>query len=204
MKPCPPNQRPIAWLALGALEEPDAGRLRSHLEHCPACRRYWEELSSVCREHADAARALPDAHAGEQFHRRLQRRLEADAARSVWRTLLELVGRAAAARRVPFAAAATALVLGGIGLVWMMDRDQPARDTRIKLTSPAPVSPAVAPLGQAASRPPTLGTYRMIANRSPEDLDELLSRQALGDASAPSSGKRSLVFSALRRSDAEN
>ena len=45
MKPCVENRKPIALLAVNALEGPEASELRAHLELCSGCRKYLEEIA---------------------------------------------------------------------------------------------------------------------------------------------------------------
>src|SRR5437899_10444323 len=88
MKPCSKNQKLIALLAMDALSNPQARELRSHLQTCPACRDYFEEISAVAKRLA-AVEISPDIQTSESFHRRIVRGLAAQASRSSWETLAE-------------------------------------------------------------------------------------------------------------------
>jgi hypothetical protein len=79
MKPCAKNRRPIAWLALGALESGPARELRAHLEVCPACRSYFHEIAIVT-EKLGTAKPASDLEASTAFHRRVVAALRNQAA----------------------------------------------------------------------------------------------------------------------------
>jgi len=50
MKPCSNNRKPIAWLAIGALDARQERALRAHLETCEGCRSYLEEISTITQK----------------------------------------------------------------------------------------------------------------------------------------------------------
>ena len=168
MKPCSTHRKLIAWLALDALDVQEAVDLRAHLETCEGCRRYLEEISNVA-ERLIAAETEPEIPPSEFFHQRVVGRVRAEESGSFsetvvarlramllnWRVVLPVIG-------------ATAVVIA----VW-------------SVFGPRPGVPLPAPTGvQAAltSNPkhdldPTISNYQMVANRSLEELDELLTRQ---------------------------
>jgi len=168
MKPCPTHRKLIAWLALNALDAPKARDLREHLATCEGCRRYLEEISNVT-EQLIAAETEPDIQASEAFHQRVVRRIRAEEAGSFleiavarlrawplnWRVVLPLIG-------------ATAVVIAAGSLF----------RPRLGVPSPAPtgVQAVLAPKTEP-DLPPTISNYQRIANRSLEELDELLTRQ---------------------------
>ena len=167
MKPCSTNRKRIAWLAVNALDFPEATDLRAHLEMCEGCRRYLEEISNVS-ERLLAAEAAPDIQATESFHQQVVRRLKPAEAGSFletagarlramlnWRVVLPVIGVAA----VVIAA-------------WSMF----APRQRVARPAPAQVQAAIAPKPEQ-ELPPTISNYQMVANRSLEELDELLTRQ---------------------------
>ena len=175
MKPCSKNRKCIAWLALDALDAQEARDLRAHLETCEGCRRYLEEISNVT-ERLIAAETEPDIQASEAFHQRVVGRLRAKESGSFsetvlaslramllnWRVVLPVIG-------------ATAVVIAA----W-------------SVFGPHPGVPSPAPTGaQAMLTPnvtndldPTISNYQMVANRSLEELEELLTRQ--GNRNPPS------------------
>ena len=168
MRPCSKNRKLIAWLALDALDVQEAKDLRAHLETCEGCRRYLGEVSNLT-ERLIAAETEPDLQPSESFHQRVAGRLRAEESGSFsetvvarlqamflnWRVVLPVIG-------------ATAVVIAA----W-------------SVFGPRPGVPLPAPTGvQAALRPnpkhdldPTISNYQMVANRSLEELDELLTRQ---------------------------
>ena len=168
MKPCSKNRKLIAWLALDALDVQEAKDLRAHLETCEGCRRYLGEVSNLT-ERLIAAETEPDLQPSESFHQRVVGRVRAEesglfsetvvarlqAMLLNWRVVLPLIG-------------ATAVVIAA----W-------------SAFGPRPAVPLPAPTGaQAVLTPnlkhdldPTISNYQMVANRSLEELDELLTRQ---------------------------
>ena len=167
MKPCSRNRKLLAWLALDELDARRAGELRAHIQTCDGCRRYLEQIAGV-KETLIAAEVRPDNQASESFHRRLAGRLEQSA--SLWGSLVAQV----AATRLNWRVALPAL--GAAVLVIA---------TLSVLVRQSAVSPAAPIRGQAALPPalksdlaPTIANYQRVANRSLDELDELLTRQA--------------------------
>jgi len=168
MKPCSTHRKFIAWLALDALDVQEARDLRAHLETCEGCRRYLEEIANVT-ERLIAAESEPDIQASESFHQRVVGRLRAEKSGFLseaalprlramllnWRLVLPVIG-------------ATAMVIAAFSFF-----------------APRPAVPSPAPTGvQAILTPgprrvldPTISNYQMVANRSLEELDELLTKQ---------------------------
>jgi anti-sigma factor RsiW len=168
MTPCSTHRKLIALLALDALDIQKAKDVRAHLETCEGCRRYLEEITNVT-ERLIAAETEPDIQPSESFHQRVVGRLRAEESGSFsetvvarlqamllnWRVVLPVIGATAAV----FAA-------------W-------------SVFGPRPDIPLPAPTGaQAVLTPnlkhdldPTISNYQMVANRSLEELDELLTRQ---------------------------
>ena len=162
MKPCAQNRKLIAWLALNALEAPQARQLRAHLETCEGCRRYLAEISNVTEKLAQTE-TNTDIQASENFHRTVACRLRttkpdflgeiltAYFARLNWRVALPVIA---------------ALVLAGVIIgTW----PQP----------PKVVSLPQALLTSAANNDlaPTIANYQRVANQSLDKLDALLARQ---------------------------
>jgi len=162
MKPCSNYRKRIAWLAVGALHSREERELRAHLPTCPGCRNYLEEMS-VVSEKLNASRINPDIYASETFHQKLARRLKAQEAGSRWAVLvprwkiaLPVIGCAAAV--------VTALLLV-------------LRPPAGSLPSPSPIKSVTAMPPAKRDLPPTISNYQMIANRSLESLDELLTTE---------------------------
>src|SRR5216117_625254 len=91
MKPCSKNRKLIAWLSVDALPATQARRLRVHLEACPGCRRYLDEISTVAKTLA-AAEVPSEIGTSASFHHRIVRALAAEAARTPWQTLAAWLG----------------------------------------------------------------------------------------------------------------
>jgi len=168
MRPCFSNRKRIVWLALNALEDREAETLRAHLETCEACRRYREEISNVT-EQLIPAQAEPDFQSSEAFHLKLVRRLRAEESGTFLETVVPRLRECLLNWRV-------ALPLIGVAAVLI---------AVLPFSQPRSVVPATAPTGrqvaQAAEEKknpePTISNYQWVANRSLEELDELLTRQ---------------------------
>lgn len=172
MKPCAHHQKPLAWLALDVLDADSAAKLRVHLGVCAGCRQYWDEVSKLCREQAEASEAFPRIPADESFHRRLKQRIVSNPPRaSWWRAMDGFVHGIVLQTRQPLTLAAVLTVaLAAALLRWDRPHQPP---------TPSPVTGS-APMRdhQTFDAPPTLAVYRTTANDSMEALDDLLSRQA--------------------------
>lgn len=167
MKPCLKNRKLLAWLALGELDARRTGALRAHIQTCDGCRRYLEELAGV-KETLIAAEIRPDIQASESFHRRLTARLGQPA--SLWESLVARLAATGLNWRVALP------VLGAAALViatFSIRVPQPAA------SPPAPIRvQAVLPPRPKIDLAPTIANYQRVANRSLDELDELLTRQA--------------------------
>ena len=187
MKPCSNNRKLIAWLALNALDAQRGQALRDHLQTCPGCRRYLEEVSEVTQKLA-AAEAGSDIRSSESFHQKVVCALRAEgtgaetwvaqlrATLSNWRVALPLIG-------------ATAIVIAAFSIV--------ARHPGVPLSTPARALVVLTP-NTKIDLAPTISNYQMVANRSLEELDELLTRQG----NRNSSPAQILTPSALARATA--
>ena len=168
MKPCSTHRKRIAWLAVDALDVQEARNLRAHLETCEGCRRYLEEISHVT-ERLIATETEPGVQASESFHQRLVGRLRSAESGSFsetvvprlralslnWRVVLPVIG-------------ATAVVIAALTVF------QPR--SGVLLPAPTGAQEKVAP--NVKNDPdPTLSNYQVVAKRSLEELDELLTRQ---------------------------
>ena len=171
MKPCAKNRKRIAWLALDALDAEQARELRAHIEACEGCRRYLEETSKMTRALKEA-QTTPEVEASESFHRKVARAVRA---KESW-SLREAV--AAPFRATPLKWRAGLSVLGAMAVAIVVLSLLAPRFGTGSLPSPAPSSArAVSAPSFNSDLPPTLANYRRAANRSLEDLDELLTRQ---------------------------
>ena len=167
MKPCSKNRKLLAWLALDELDARRAGELRAHIQTCDGCRRYLEEISTVT-ERLAAAEVRPNIQASESFHQRLAGRLEQPA--SLWECLIAQF----AATRLNWRVALPTLGIAAlvIATLSILVR-QPA------VSPPAPIGvQAVLPPAPKGDLSPTIANYQQVANRSLDELDDLLTRQA--------------------------
>jgi anti-sigma factor RsiW len=169
MKPCSKNRKLLAWLALGELDARRAGALRAHIQTCDGCRRYLAEISTVTQRLA-AAEMPPDIQASESFHQRLVTRLRAEQPASLWETVAGLLAAARLHWRVALPVfGAAALVIATLSILVR----QPA------VPPPAPISvQAVSTPAPKSDLEPTVANYQRVANRSLDELDDLLTRQA--------------------------
>ena len=167
MKPCSKNRKLLAWLALGELDARRAGELRAHIQTCDGCHAYLEEMSSVT-ERLAAAETKPEIQASESFHKRLGARLERPA--SPWERLVAQF----AAKRLTWRMALPALSAAAlvVATLWILVR-QPAASLPVAVGVQAVLAPA-----PKSDPPPTIANYQSVANRSLDELDELLTRQA--------------------------
>jgi len=165
MKPCFSKRKLIAWLAVGELDARRAQELRPHIRTCDGCRRYLEEISTV-GERLAASKIEPEIEVPASFHRGLVSKLKAEPTASRWGIPLEWLNWRVA---VP-ALGAAALVI--VTLAVFSSR-QPG--------VPPPIgsnrSVATPPIAKA-DLSPTVANYQQAALRSPDELDELLTRQA--------------------------
>jgi Putative zinc-finger len=169
MNPCARNRKLIAWLALDALAAREASDLRAHLATCAGCRQYLEEMSHVTATLA-AAETTPQIHASEAFHRRVTDALRAEESRPAWEALVKLLQGTLLNWRV-------ALPVAGALAVVIMVLSVPSRHPGAPLPAPAPVQVASAP-NLKSELAPTIANYQIVANRSLEELDDLLTRQS--------------------------
>jgi len=156
MKPCSKRRKFIAWLALDALDVQEATDLRAHLETCEGCRRYLEEISNLTQR-LIAAETEPDIQPSNSFHQRVAGRLVARLRAMFlnWRVALPVIG-------------ATAVVIA----VWSVFEPRPGVPLPASTGAQAVLTPKV-----KHDLDPTLSNYQMVANRSLEELEELLTRQ---------------------------
>lgn len=173
MNPCPHHRETVALLACGALAAGDAAELDRHLPVCAGCRDYLRQLTAVCDKHARAAQELPEATVSMRLHGRIAAAISI--AKDRGRPESDSIG-VPGWRRLASASVVILVLLAG--WFWVRQSAMPSR-----LVS-APVGPPLErPTSSAESIP--LITYRLALNRSPEELDELLTREAIRRAPEP-------------------
>lgn len=168
MKPCLRNRQSIASLAMDTLDARDASALRGHLENCAGCRAYLGELSNVV-ETLDAVEPRSDIQTSETFHQKVTAGIRAEPSLSVWRIVAAWVGALRVNWRVALPVlAATGMVIAALPFL--------LRRPTVSLPAPATVQAMLTPRAKAELAP-SISNYQMVANRSLEKLDELLTRQ---------------------------
>jgi anti-sigma factor RsiW len=174
MRPCAKNRKWIAWLALGALDARRAEELRAHLEACEGCRRYFEETSRLGRVLKEAGTST-DLEPSDSFHRAVARAVRADAdQRGSIRRGLAALARMASLKRGAALAVLGAAVIAIAALPVLVSRFGSRG-----LTRPGPSWARTVPAPSLDSElAPTLANYELVASRSLEEFDELLTRQA--------------------------
>jgi anti-sigma factor RsiW len=168
MKPCAKNRKRLVWLALDALDAGQTRELRAHLETCNGCRGYLEEISKVS-ETLNAAGIRTDLEASESFHRRVIGRLRAEASVPFWKTALAQLRATLSNWRVALPVlGATAVVIAAMFLV--------ARQPKVSSPGQTGVQTVATKIVEK-DLPPSIANYQMVAHRSLDALDELLTRQ---------------------------
>jgi hypothetical protein len=164
MKPCSKNRKLIAWLAVDALDVQQARDLRAHVENCQGCRGYLEEISNVTKR-LSAAETESNLRASTGFHQELVARLRVEDRVSVWQFIASFFRATVLDWRI------AAPTLGvALAVLFLAGRHH-------NVSAPAPTI-RVAHDSKTESDPaPTLSNYQMIANKSLEELDEVLTRQ---------------------------
>lgn len=167
MKPCSKNRGQIVSLAMGALETPRQRELRAHLDNCPGCRRYLDEISAIA---ATVRAAEPDSQTqpSSSFHRNLVAALSAAGRPSAMQTLLAQIRSAR-----PWQLATPAVAIAAVIAVWLVAGHR----AEIPISSPVAIH-IIAPLGQQTGLAPTFSNYEMAAHQSLDKLDALLTVQA--------------------------
>jgi hypothetical protein len=169
MKSCAKNRKLIAWLAVDALDAAQAAEIRAHLETCEECRRYLQEVSNV-RQKLATTEVRSDIQASEAFHQRVLGAFKDQETGSAWQAVAAQLRASMMNWRVALPVIAAAVVMiAAFSLV---------------MRRPA-VTPGPPVTGQIATAPkgksdldPTISNYQMVANRSLDNLDDLLTRQA--------------------------
>lgn len=175
MTPCERNRGPLALLAIDALEASRARNLREHIGACEGCREDPAQLTKVAR--TLAMQKEPELQASQFFHRRVVEAVRAESPPSLRATWLESLRQMRRYWRwaVPMLGAGALAI--GLVAVWHWPHGSSAPDSQVKQ-----IRPASSPTGDLA---PSIANYQAVANRSLEELDELLSRQAERARPAP-------------------
>ena len=169
MNVCAKKQKLIVELAMEALEPGQARELRAHIENCTGCREYLAEISSLNARLRVVATGT-DIEASEAFHQRVMRTVREEEAQPWWGAMASSLRAAQLSWRVAVPA------LGGVAVVI----------AALLLLAPRPGAPPPAPVPSQArlsprlegELPPSVANYRIAANRSLDQLDELLTQQA--------------------------
>lgn len=165
MKPCSKNRKLITWLAVDALDTRQSRDLRAHVENCEGCRAYLDEISSVTKKLA-ATETESNVRASEAFHQKLVARLRAEETVSVREFIVSCFRAAFSDWRI-----AAPMIAVALAVLFFEERHR-------NISVPAQTRVQVAPRLDAKSDPePTFSNYQIIANKSLDELDEVLTRQ---------------------------
>lgn len=168
MKSCSKNRKLIAWMAVEALPAQEAQLLQHHLETCHTCRRYYDEVFHATQK-LSTVQPNPDIQTSEGFHQRLLGALRAEQKTPAWPVgLLQLCDAFRSWRLAVPVLSATAL------LTIVFWPSTPNTDIAV----PGPVGkPLVSSPIRTTDPEPTISNYQIVAGRSLDKLDELLTRQ---------------------------
>jgi len=186
MTPCTKNKKLLSLLAIDALDSREAQVLRAHVETCPGCRSYLEDMSNVAGKLTASSAAAPEIKASDTFHRRLTRRIESEGQPGIMARMCAFTRSGGLDWRT------VALVAGVVlGVLTVMLALEPQRGRR---TVPSAVGPIVSTARPVEDLVPTFGSYRMLANRSLDALDQELTKEGkVGSAGAPTYTASSLT-----------
>jgi hypothetical protein len=177
MNPCLENKKTLSWLAAGHCDPAEERKLREHFAHCHGCHSYFAEMSGLIGTLAPRENQR-DIEPAESFHQTLVERVRVTQADSLrariaalfptsirnWRLLLPALGAAAAV----------------LALSVHLSRPPGTSSDRPVVFAPNPGR-----LTGSFTPDPSLANYRNAADRSLDDLDALLARQA-GAGAGPS------------------
>ncbi len=94
--PCAKYRKPLALLAVGALEDQETGNLRAHVAGCAGCREYLAQMERL----TDRLRAAEPASGPEPslyLHRRVRQKLHEPEAKQMFQWRLAVSAAAVAA-----------------------------------------------------------------------------------------------------------
>jgi len=169
MNPCLTKRKQIALLAANSLENQQEQELRTHLDGCPACRRYFEEISSVATKLRVSEPQVAD-QPGESFHRNLMGALTKTKRESAVERLWTQVWTAWNWRLALPATVAVALAIAA----WFVIG--PRAKVPVSFHASVAVHQVAAPVAKAKLEP-TIANYEMAVRQSLDKLDELLTEQ---------------------------
>ncbi len=177
MKPCFFKRKRIAWLAIDALEPRQATELSSHLETCEGCRQYLREIYAVTRSLKTGQLATEAELVIPSKHHKLAGVLHPLRMPSPWETLFApLPGRGANWKAVLAALGSIAVIVLILSVTSRHAGAPPATPplrSGIVRPDPAAVAPTFNP-----DLSPTVANYLLVANRSLDQFDDLLTKQA--------------------------
>jgi anti-sigma factor RsiW len=163
MKSCRTNRQDIVLLAAGELKAGKAQQLRAHAKTCPACGRYLQQMSAIS-DALNTAATEPDLETSVSFHSRVLRGLRSGEQASAWSWFEQLSGT----EKLGLAAACLAALLMLLSAVFLRTSHAPPGNIANNNMA-THVEPELAP---------TLSNYQIVANRSLDEFDGLLTRQA--------------------------
>jgi predicted anti-sigma-YlaC factor YlaD len=178
MKPCAKNQKVLSLLATNDLERRPAEELRAHVETCPGCRHYLEEMSNVAGKLTASSSAAPKIAASATFHRRLARRIEAEGQPGIRAAVWAFVRSGALNWRVAMPVAGV-VVLGVFVVIIALGLQ------RERQTVPRAVGSIASAVKPSKDPAPTFGSYRMLADRSLDALNQELTKEAEAGSPGP-------------------
>ena len=165
MKPCWRYKKSVALLAASVLTDAEAAQVKSHLCHCVGCREYFTEIALVCEERRAAERELPSAQPSFGLTPRLLRKREP----------IRFSSPAWFGRPIPKWLLGAAWAAGLALLAWVLVGPRPL-DNSGPTTA---VNRAFLPSNAGNASPGSkLIHYRLAVNRSVDDLNRLLDREA--------------------------
>ena len=173
MKVCRKNRKRIVWFILDELDATQAAELRLHLESCPGCREYHQQMLAVTHR----LKALDSLSIGDT----------ASAVASLTRDSVQSVRFAHPRIQRPICLVpAWRLILPALAIVTMALLVL----ATLERQTPSTQQPQVAVLAPRDSAPtedllPTLSNYRAIANHSLDELDDVLSKQGRKPVASP-------------------
>ncbi|MBL9170107.1 MAG: hypothetical protein JNN07_20400 [Verrucomicrobiales bacterium] len=169
MKPCPQHRKSIALFAAGSLSSAASAPVQEHLDLCPGCKEYHQEILTLCQRQTEAADHLQPATLPTQIYERVALEIRNSTPLASPPCLVD--PRRSWLPRFAAAAAVLALLIGA----WKFDRSgtavlPPAVDRVTSMASGA--NPAM------IENDSSLGYYRKTVIRSLDDLDRLVNQQA--------------------------
>jgi anti-sigma factor RsiW len=167
MKPCRRNRKKIALLTLAALDPGEGRKLRSHLEICPGCAEYLQQLVNV-GERVRTAKMETDIETSAAYHREIVAALRAQAATR--EALTVVLQRWLLRWRVGVPVGLALLLAAAMLVLWPHQGPSP-------IAGSGRAGIAAGPNRQGDFEP-TISNYMAVADRSFEQFDDLLTQQA--------------------------